>query len=174
MGIIVVWPVSKSSSMVTKNIKSNVCCCALLFRIFVRIVELLDICDAIKQAPNIIQNRILWTLKRLKRVSFKDGGNMNSACTVCVSAQWQQLFFCKHGRAPFLLMSANNCSHKKDSVTKEQAVIELFCAYNGVFSVLCRTRRLWRMSANRSSNSGRTTAADRKPKEKAMMVFNFY
>lgn len=98
---------------------------------------------------------------------------MNSACTVCDSVQWLQLFICKHGRAPFLLMPVNNCSRKKDSVTKEQAVVELFCAFNGVFSVLCRTRRLWRMSANRSSNSGRTTAADRKPKEKAMMVFNF-
>lgn len=172
--IIVVWSVSMSSPMVTKTIKRNVCCCTLLCRILVRILELLDVCGAIKQAPNVIQNRIVWTLKHLQTLSFKDGGNMNSAYTVCGSVQWLQLFICKHGRAPFLLVPVNNCSRKKDSVAKEQAVIELFCAFNGVFSVLCRTRRLWRMSANRSSNSGRTTAADQKPKEKAMMVFNFY
>lgn len=39
-------------------------------------------------------------------------------------------------------------------------------------SVPCRTRWLWRMSANRSSNSGRTTATNQKPKETVTMVFS--
>lgn len=130
-------------------------------------------CGAIKQAPNIIQNGILWTLKRLKALCFKDGGNMNSARAVCDPAvQWLQLFICKHGRAPFFVDACESCI--KDSVAEEQRCHRVvFARFNRVFSVLCRTRRLWKMSANRSSNSGRTTAADQKPKEKAMMVFNF-
>lgn len=49
--MIVVWPVSKPSPVVTKTIKERVLLCAA-------ILELLDICESIKQAPNIIQDRI--------------------------------------------------------------------------------------------------------------------
>lgn len=153
--------------MVTKTLTKSVCWRLLSFEILVRIFKVFGVGAWCKWSRRqVTSNRMLWawTVVVFQRQQ-NDGVDMHRAAhlsTSCAPFMFQ----------PVACMLVNNRwpvnrPHRQYMACRCQVIF----GYWPCLSVLCRTRWLWRMSANRSSNSGRTTSANQEPKETVTMVF---